>query len=82
MELDNPKPAGQAQGMGASTPQTTTFTIDLGEVELSADEARGIMNEIVRTAADRASARRGASAQLARVVFGRFGSFGSFGQLI
>jgi hypothetical protein len=82
MELDSTQPAGQSQGTGASaSPQTTTFTIDLGEVEITPDEAKGIMNEIVRSAASRASVRQAAAAPSVRVIFGRFGSFGSFGRV-
>ncbi len=77
MELkdDNTKPAAQDQ------PGGTSFTINLGEVEISEDEKNSIMSDITKAAMHRTSALR-AEAAARRVVFGRFGSFGSFGRVV
>jgi hypothetical protein len=72
---DNAQSAQDQPGGG------TTFTVNLGEVELSEDEKSSIMSDITKAAMSRASALRGISAAR-RVIFGRFGSFGSFGRIV
>ena len=62
-------------------PGGTTFTVNLGEVELSEDEKSSIMSDITKAAMSRASSLRAAAAAR-RVIFGRFGSFGSFGRFV
>jgi hypothetical protein len=80
MELSDGTPSTQPQPTQAPQ-ETTTFTVDLGQVELSADETNAIMNDITKSAMNRASQLRTA-VNPARIIFGRFGSFGSFGRVV
>lgn len=76
MEIsDDPKQPTAADVAGG-----TTFTINLGEVELSEEEKKSIMNDITQVAMKRSQAASAVAAQ--RIIFGRFGSFGSFGRVI
>jgi hypothetical protein len=70
-------------GQPPATPDQsgTTFTVNIGEVELTEDERNSIMSDITKAAMTRASGLRAAAAKRV-IVFGRFGSFGSFGRVV
>jgi hypothetical protein len=79
MELQDDRPD---QPQSTQDQPGTTFTVNIGEVELTESERNSIMNEITRAAMDRASGLRARAAAGRIIVFGRFGSFGQFGRVV
>lgn len=69
MEINEGSP-GQFEESGSGT----TFTVNLGDVELTDEETNAIMSEITRSALERARSDLPPDAR----IFGRFGRFGKF----